>query len=175
MNRSIFGFLAVFLVVSGCAQGDQEPAELATEYKNHVSFMLDSAEWVANSDGSISVIDEVITAEIGDEEGKRTFLLTAWNVTKGSSSSISLYTDSVIVGQPIPLNGSSGRASFTSKNASAAKPSFLTSDAQHNGTLTVTVIDTVARRVSGIFDCKLGTLSITSGKFDSRYSAPKPM
>lgn len=174
MQRSILGYLLV-LALFGCAQGDQEPAELATEFKNHVSFLLDSVEWVANNDGSVSVIDEVIAAEIGKEQSRHTFLLTAWRIEKGASSSISLYTDSMVVGQRIELNGAHGRASFTSKTSTDEKPSFLTSDSVHTGSMTITAVDSITKRVIGTFECKLGTLSITNGKFDARYSAPKAM
>ena len=173
MKALVFSLIAV-LVLNGCAQ-DQEPAELATEFKDHVSFTLDSTEWVAPSDGSLSVIEEVITAEIGEEPGKQTFMLTAWNVEKGASSSISLYADSLVIGQPIALNGGTSRASFTTKSASDLKPGFLTSDAQHTGKLTVLSVDSSSRRVTGTFEAQLGARRITNGKFDARYTAPKPM
>jgi hypothetical protein len=173
MKALVLSLLAV-AIISGCAQ-DQEPAELATEFKDHVSFILDSTEWTAQSDGSLSVIEEVITAEIGEEPAKRTFMLTAWNVSKGSSSSISLYADSLVIGQPIALNGGTSRASFTTKSAGDLKPGFLTSDAQNTGTLTVLTIDSASRRVTGTFDAQLGGRRITNGSFDARYTAPKPM
>jgi hypothetical protein len=140
-----------------------------------VSFTLDSTEWIAGSDGSLSAIDEVISAEIGEEQGKRTLMLTAWNVKNGASSSISLYTDSLVIGQRIDLNGGTGRASLTTKSATETKPSFLTSDAQHTGSLTILTLDTAIGRVTGSFDATLGERRITKGTFDARYTAPKPM
>lgn len=169
----LFSIVAMF-ALTGCAQ-DQEPAELATEYRDHVSFTLDSTEWVAKSDGSLSVINEVITAEIGDEPAKRTFMLNAWNVEKGGSSSISLYADSIVIGQRIELNGGTSRASLTTKSANDMKPGFLTSDSLHTGSLTILSIDSTSSRVTGSFEAKLGDRRITNGKFDARYSAPKPM
>lgn len=173
MKALVLSLIAAF-VLTGCAQ-DQEPAELATEFKDHVSFTLDSTEWVAASDGSLAAIDDVITAEIGDEPGKRTFMLTAWNVEKGASSSISLYADSLVVGQRIDLDGGTSRASFTIKSATDMKPGFLTSDAQHTGSLTILSVDSASGRVSGSFEAALGERRIINGKFDARYTAPKPM
>jgi hypothetical protein len=166
--------LLTTLVISGCAQ-DQEPADLATEYKNYVSFTLDSTEWTAKSDGSLSVIDEVITAEIGDEPTKRTFILTAWNVKNGASSSISLYVDSLVIGQPMDVNGAGNRASLTTKAVNEQKPTFITTDALHSGSVTVTSLDSIRHRVSGKFEFNLAGQRISNGTFDTRYSAPKPM
>lgn len=174
MRSFILTVLAGALLV-GCGQTDQDPAELATDYKNYVSLTLDSTEWTAGSDGSQSAIDEVISVEIGDEPRKRTFNLTAWNVLKGASSSISLYVDSMVVGEKMPLNGARARASYTSKAAKETKPSFITSDAAHTGSVTVLTMDTLTRRVTGTFDCTLGDHRISNGKFDARYTAPKPM
>ena len=163
------------LIMTGCAQTENEPAELATEHKQVVAFKLDSIEWNASSDESIPVIDEVITAEIGEEGGRRTFSLTAWNVANGNSSSISLYTDEVRQGEEIPLDGSRGRASFTSSVKGSSQQSFLTSDSAHTGRMTITSLDTALSRISGTFECKLGDLTISNGTFDVRYSPAKAM
>jgi hypothetical protein len=174
MKASVVACLAALFLV-GCGQADQEPAELATDYKNYVSFRLDSADWTAGSDGSLSAITEVVSVEIGDEPSNRSLMITAWKVEKGASSSISLYADKFITGQAIDLAAGSARASLTTKAANAAKPEFITSDAQHSGKLIVTSTDTVNRRVTGTFECTLGTHTISNGKFDARYTAPKPM
>jgi hypothetical protein len=163
------------LAIAGCAQSDNEPAELATEHKQIVTFTLDSTQWSASSDGSLPVIDEVITAEIGEEGGRRTFSLTAWNVANGNSSSISLYTHDAVAGQTVDLDGKQGRASFTSSVKGSSQQSFLTSDSLHSGTLTISTIDTALSRISGNFECKLGDLTISKGTFDIRYSPAKAM
>lgn len=172
--RILFAVLMA-LVIAGCARSENEPAELATENKQLVTFTLDSIQWTASSDESIPVIDEVITAEIGEEGGSRTFSLTGWNVAKGNSSSISLYTGNAVAGQTITLDGRQGRASFTSSVKGSSQQSFLTSDSVHTGRMTITSLDTVLSRISGTFECKLGDLMISNGTFDVRYSPAKAM
>lgn len=174
MKAQLLIALVFCLTALGCAQ-DQEPAELASEYKNRVTFMLDSTEWTAQSDGSLSAVDEIISAEIGEEPGKRTFMLTAWNIEKGASSSISLYVDSLVMGQRIALNGGPNRASLTVKTPKSTKPTFLTSDAMHAGSILIGSLDSANRRVSGSFEFRAGERAVTQGSFDTRYAAPKPM
>jgi hypothetical protein len=174
MRSFILTVLAGALLV-GCGQTDQDPAELATDYKNYVSFTLDSTEWTAGSDGSQSAIDEVISVEIGEDAAKRSFNLTAWKVEKGASSSIGLYVDSLVVGEKMLLGGNGGRASLTTKSKDAIKPGFMTTDAHHQGSVTIITMDTVNHRVTGTFECRVGYRTLTNGKFDARYTAPKPM
>jgi hypothetical protein len=170
-------FPAVLLtfVLASCAQSDNEPVELATEYKQIVTMTIDSLAWSATSDGSLPVINEVISAEVGEEGGKQTFSLTAWNVSNGSSSSISLYSADIAEGRNIALNGAEGRASFTSSTKGSSSQSFLTSDSIRTGTLRITSLDTNLNRISGTFECKLGDFTISNGSFDVRYARPKAM
>lgn len=177
MHRTYYFLLLLPLAVvfSSCGETDKDaPNTVVHASPDIVTCLVDSTPWEAASDKSIAVIEEVVSAEIDEIDGKQAFILTAWNVKSGVASSISIYAEGVESGASIELDGKSGRATYTSKPSASAEPVFYKGPDRPHGSLTITSIDTVTKRITGSFYCDLGGLKIENGQFGTEYSLPVP-
>lgn len=165
--------IAAFL--ASCADTEKEaPNSAIAADSDIVTCLIDSTPWQAGSDKSIAVIEEVVSAELDEIDGKQTFILTAWNVKGGSAHSVSIYAEGVQPGVTVELDGKNGRATYTSKSSTSSEPIFYKGPDQPHGSLTITSIDTVQKRIAGNFHCELNGLKIESGQFSTEYSSPVP-
>lgn len=167
--------LLLVLVVSCTAKDDTQQVTENTP-PDVVTCVLDSKPWQASSDGSNNSIKELTSAEIGEWEGRKTLTLTAWRILDNEVTSISIYAEDIGVRLKIPLyDGAQGRATFSKKSPEMAKASFVASDAQFGGSMTIEMLDTVNHRVKGNFAFSLEGVKVDSGRFDTRYQSPAPL